>query len=607
MPELNHKLHAGRMNKDLDERLVPNGEYRDALNVEVGTSEGSDVGSMQTLMGNMNLSNFIDNFYCVGSIVNEKEDKIYWLMSGVGVDIIAEYSYKTKQVKPVVVDIFTVGTQPGNKSGRTLNFDKSLLVTGINIIDDMLFWTDNYTEPKRINITRCKMGSIDFQTQTQLYIRDVTVNVVSPNKYINSNKPLKHEHITVIRKSPPAAPVLEMQSVTREDENNNFIPGEITTTIDINGNPLQDPSSGEFINNIRLYLNQVPVSSITTWGGGFPKMIFNDPVDFKEGDILLLSMVSVNNTIHEFKIQLGSPMIDTDDPNVPIQEYFECTVTGGNPAWGVNEGVFEVTLEQDKSLFLTKFPRFATRYKYEDGEYSAFSPFTNVAFLPGEFDYLPKEGYNLGMVNNIRFLGVKDFVDERLIPDDVISIDILYKESNSPSVYSVKTIKRTKPDPTGVKHDEWNAKSSDQINTSTSVRTKGFLEVTSEMIHAVLPSNQLLRPWDNVPRKALAQEITGNRVVYGNYLQNYNLSNSNQVGEFGMVFTPEDDIKVNLRVDLKNTSVGDIAPAQYDANYAFEASKWEYGPAKSIKTLRTYQLGVVYIDEFGLSFLSCFF
>ena len=32
MPELNHKFHAGRMNKDLDERLVPNGEYRDALN-----------------------------------------------------------------------------------------------------------------------------------------------------------------------------------------------------------------------------------------------------------------------------------------------------------------------------------------------------------------------------------------------------------------------------------------------------------------------------------------------------------------------------------------------------------------------------------------------
>ena len=40
------------MNKDLDERLVPNGEYRDALNLEVATSEGSDVGTLQSILGN---------------------------------------------------------------------------------------------------------------------------------------------------------------------------------------------------------------------------------------------------------------------------------------------------------------------------------------------------------------------------------------------------------------------------------------------------------------------------------------------------------------------------------------------------------------------------
>ena len=43
MPEIKHNFIKGRMNKDLDERLVPNGEYRDALNVEVVNSEGSDV------------------------------------------------------------------------------------------------------------------------------------------------------------------------------------------------------------------------------------------------------------------------------------------------------------------------------------------------------------------------------------------------------------------------------------------------------------------------------------------------------------------------------------------------------------------------------------
>ena len=52
MPELKHAFSAGRMNKDLDERLVPNGEYRDATNIEISTSEGSNTGVVQSLRGN---------------------------------------------------------------------------------------------------------------------------------------------------------------------------------------------------------------------------------------------------------------------------------------------------------------------------------------------------------------------------------------------------------------------------------------------------------------------------------------------------------------------------------------------------------------------------
>ena len=55
MPELKKNFTRGRMNKDLDERLVPNGEYRDALNIQVSTSEGSDVGSAQNLLSNVQL------------------------------------------------------------------------------------------------------------------------------------------------------------------------------------------------------------------------------------------------------------------------------------------------------------------------------------------------------------------------------------------------------------------------------------------------------------------------------------------------------------------------------------------------------------------------
>jgi len=86
MPDLNHRFQAGRMNKDLDERLVPNGEYRDAMNVQVATSDGSDVGSLQNIMGNLDLSSATINpngtagdLYVVGSITDEKTDKLsFW-------------------------------------------------------------------------------------------------------------------------------------------------------------------------------------------------------------------------------------------------------------------------------------------------------------------------------------------------------------------------------------------------------------------------------------------------------------------------------------------------------------------------------------------------
>ena len=59
MPELKHTFSNGRMNKDLDERLVREGDYRDATNIEVTTSEGSNSGVVQTWRGNIKINNSI--------------------------------------------------------------------------------------------------------------------------------------------------------------------------------------------------------------------------------------------------------------------------------------------------------------------------------------------------------------------------------------------------------------------------------------------------------------------------------------------------------------------------------------------------------------------
>jgi hypothetical protein len=52
MPEIKHIFNQGKMNKDLDERLIPNGQYIDANNIQVSTSDTDDVGTVQSLLGN---------------------------------------------------------------------------------------------------------------------------------------------------------------------------------------------------------------------------------------------------------------------------------------------------------------------------------------------------------------------------------------------------------------------------------------------------------------------------------------------------------------------------------------------------------------------------
>ena len=99
MPELKNLFNRGRMNKDLDERLVPNGEYRDALNVTVDTSEDSDVGAVQNVLGNTLLDNRVSlstgfttwtssvgakfglsNPTCIGVVKDDRNETIYYFL-----------------------------------------------------------------------------------------------------------------------------------------------------------------------------------------------------------------------------------------------------------------------------------------------------------------------------------------------------------------------------------------------------------------------------------------------------------------------------------------------------------------------------------------------
>ena len=502
MPELKHHFRLGKMNKDLDERLVNNGEYRDALNIEIASSEGSDVGSVQNILGNtiQNVNTYnsdtevstfwansfgLTNVSCVGVTRDTENDKIYWFITSDSADCIVEFIEATKEISPILVDTQNI-----------LNFSSNNFITGINIIEGLLFWTDNIYEPKKINISTLKTATNNTFTHTQINGGNFT-----------------EEHITVIKKSPINAPTLSMSSSKRSGI---IESSTIENFTDTSGEPL--PSN--------------TVKNLT----------FNPAPNFLVGDTIVLSTsLQDANFVDEIEVRVKITALVSNT-------VFSVTLQSVSDLVPSQDTVYKAELEQEEPLFEFKFPRFAYRYKYEDGEYSCFSPFSEVAFLPDEFDYNPKKGYNLGMTNNIRSLTILGFKPSD-IPHDVKEVDLLYKESNSTNVYTVKTF--------DADDTEWSSNS---------------FNIESEIIYATLPSDQLLRPWDNVPLKAKAQEMIGNRLIYGNYTQNYNLIDYNN-----NIIKPKFDVAIeqsNQTVVIKS-------------------------PSKSIKSLRTYQLGIIYKDKYG--------
>ena len=502
MPEIQHQFTAGKMNKDLDERLLPNGQYRDALNIQVANSDGDDVGAVQNILGNRQLDAVgITGGKCIGGIADTENEKIYWFIYGTTVDAIAEYDQVANEVKPVLVD-----------KNNILKFSRlnKYKITGVNIIDGLLFFTDNNSEPKVVNISKFKSGSTNFNTHTTLTNLD------------GSTYNFTEEDVTVIKKGPSVQPTITMANTKRQTLSGQT--GVVTSSSTISF----DDGSGA--------LRPVGYSPITV-------NVVNQPT-WKAGDILVLNAGDDSNGFDdEYEVRLKI----NNGYNYPASS-FQCTILSIGENTPTAATTWEVTLKQDDPLFEKEFVRFAYRYKYKDGEYSVFSPFSDVAFLPQAFEYDPAKGFNTGMVNDLRFLKITNFIPSD-IPKQVEEVDILFKKENNNNIYVVKSIKYN--------DSEWSG--------------TGSYELETEMIYKTIESNQLLRPYDNVPLKAQCQELVANRIVYGNYTQNFNLTTSG-----GVEISPTFDVTNGTRT-------------------AYVAGT----PQKSLKTQRTYQLGIVYRDAYG--------
>jgi hypothetical protein len=113
MAESKRTFQAARMDKDIDDRLLKSGQYRDGLNISIDTSEDANVGAIENLKGNelilnqdiYGLSSTTNpNAKVVGSYSHPEEEKIYYFVTGDSADGIFEHDIKANKVNTIVID-----------------------------------------------------------------------------------------------------------------------------------------------------------------------------------------------------------------------------------------------------------------------------------------------------------------------------------------------------------------------------------------------------------------------------------------------------------------------------------------------------------------------
>ena len=210
MANITRNFIAGKMNKSLDERLVPDGQYIDAMNVRMGSTENAEIGVIENTKGNESLTALTyingtalsNDAKCIGAFEDGEAETIYWFVHDPNFPIGATGKLDMIVSFNVLTGILTyhvVSIDDGGGVNTTLNFNPLYLINAINLVksgtvsENLLFFTDDYNPPRSINTTRT-----------------YTVPIGNTDQF-------SAESILVIKQPPIAAPTLQMLSTSGQE------------------------------------------------------------------------------------------------------------------------------------------------------------------------------------------------------------------------------------------------------------------------------------------------------------------------------------------------------------------------------------------------------
>ena len=558
MAEIKKNFLQGNMELDLDDRLVPDGALRYGQNVTVARSSTADVGALENVRGNRQIPTefpLSSSYVCLGSTADELNNKIYWFFVGPTTEGIYEYDVEADNVNRVL---------EFSRSRRIFNFNTNNFITGANVIGDFLTWTDNLNPPRLINIQRFVSRPEEVVTLAGVQtIQTGAGRYFTPNSnggYFqerqfqqliqengNAGNPATTTGQTVIplRNVPDAAEAITVTTVMVNEvaiEPDNF-------TLDVSGRTItltNALTAGDFVRIVFEYSSQEASNPSAPTDTGARLLSTVDPEYDNNGVALVNLNIDDINIVHQ-------PAFHGDLISVAKRPPLFAPIVNSPSRGNIDMGQARVIQAQDGDFLYDNFVYFAYRQTYRDGQVTPLSPFSPPAFFPRSYQEDRASGGIPSMVNRFsRALINYDVGDE-----EVTEIELVVYSARDNTLKSLATIN----------------KAQHGLRSSTPYqRVINTFEYDNNKVYATLPPSELFRLYDNVPLRAQAQEIVGNRLVYGNFVQNYNLTK----------------IDGNPIVPSFNVSY-DSMPTDADKTDA----------VCSVKSDRDYQVGIVYLDREG--------
>ena len=141
---LENRLFTGGLDQDSSDEIIANGDYPYALNCRVSTV--GNIGQVTNSMGTVEVVTQLpsgDN-QVIGSFQNKLTKKLYYFLYNSNAEHTI-YEFDGQNIVTVI-------------TSSLFNFNPAYKITGVTMIGDMLFWTDNLNESMVIDVERAKAG-----------------------------------------------------------------------------------------------------------------------------------------------------------------------------------------------------------------------------------------------------------------------------------------------------------------------------------------------------------------------------------------------------------------------------------------------------------------